>query len=259
MLIEKANHAIETMEEWYHLAPPKSPEKHWQDDRSAKEVARAWLGALPGIPPEVDALLKSNVDLEGVVLDRAEPEALLSFDVHSSPRNADLAIVAHDAAGSVAITVEAKADEEFDDLVAGTFSTALERLIENPRSGGVSRILSLAQSLFGPRGSLPLVVDLRYQLLTAAAGTMVLANHLKADRAVLIIHEFVTTRRSRRYLDRNHVDFELFAKRVSCGEIASVEAGRLYGPFRCPGEPLFTCAHRFYFGKAVRHLGKPGA
>jgi hypothetical protein len=259
MLIEKANHPIRTLEEWWQLAPPKSPEIHWQDGRSAKEVARAWLEALPGIPPEVDKLLKSNVDLAGIVPERVEPEALLPFDVYSGPRNADLAIPAHDTAGPVAITVEAKADEEFDDLIANTFSTALERLIQIPRSGGVARIISLAQSLFGPRGVLPSVVQLRYQLLTAAAGTMAFANLLKAERAVMVIHEFVTTRTSRRNLNRNHYDLEAFAKRVSGGEVTSVEAGRLYGPFRCPGEPLFTSAPRFYFGKAVRYLGEPGA
>jgi hypothetical protein len=259
MLIEKANHPIKSLEDWRHMAPPKSPEKHWQDDRSAKEAARAWLGALPGIPPEVDALLTSNADLAGIILDRAEPEALLPFDEHNGPRNADLAIVARDAAGPVAVTVEAKADEEFDGVVADTFSDALERLIENPRSGGVARIISLAQSLFAPRGSLPLLVRLRYQLLTATAGTMALADRLTAKKAVMVIHEFITTRTSRRRLDQNHDDFGAFAMRISGGEITSVEAGRLYGPFRCPGEPLFTSVHSFYFGKAVRHLGEPGA
>jgi hypothetical protein len=223
------------------------------------EAARAWLRALPGIPGEVDQLLRSNVDFKDVVFDRAEPEALLPFDEHNGPRNADLAIVAHDATGPVAITVEAKADEEFDDLVRDTVAAALERLLENPRSGGVARVVSLAQSLFGARRKLPPVSDLRYQLLTATAGTMALADRLNADRAAMVVHEFVTSKTSKRLLDRNQGDLEAFAARISGGAVTSVEDGRLYGPFQCPGEPLFTCAHRFYFGKAVRHLGKPGA
>jgi hypothetical protein len=39
----KCGAEILTMDDWFALAPPKKGEKHWLDNRSAKEMARYWL------------------------------------------------------------------------------------------------------------------------------------------------------------------------------------------------------------------------
>ena len=64
------------------------------------------------MPTEIETLLRSRPDLEDVILDRIMPEQRIDFDEFpGEPRNADLAIAAHDASGVLAITVEGKADE----------------------------------------------------------------------------------------------------------------------------------------------------
>jgi len=152
MRIEKNGVAIESLDGWWRAAPPQDPVKHWVDGRSAKEAARVWLANAPqSPPPEVASLLSSHPDLVDIVLERVEPEAPLVFDGRTGPRHADLAIVARDRRGVVAITVEAKADETFDDTVAVVFDSALERLLATPRSGGVARVVELAQSILSPR------------------------------------------------------------------------------------------------------------
>lgn len=261
MRIEKNNVAIETLESWWQVAPPKDRIKHWVDDHSAKEVARAWLANAPqSPPPEIAALLSSHPDLVDLVLERVEPEALLPFDNRNGPRNADLAITARDRKGVVAITVEAKADEPFDNTVAEVFDVALERLLENPRSGGVARVVDLAQSLIpGWVTGTVAVSELRYQLLTAVAGTLALAAEIEADRAVLVIHEFHTAKTSARLLSRNAQDIDHFVARLSNGTVRAIDEGVLAGPFFVPGEPLFTRQIALYIGKAVRRIGEPAA
>ncbi len=41
--IEKGNQEIRSVDDWFRLAPPKRGEHHWQDGRSAKELARAYF------------------------------------------------------------------------------------------------------------------------------------------------------------------------------------------------------------------------
>jgi hypothetical protein len=261
MRIEKNGLSIESIDDWWRIAPPKDPVRHWVDGRSAKETAKAWLARAPQSPPsEIERLLSSRTDLEGLVIEYVEPEARLPFDGRSSPRNADLAIIARDARGIVAITVESKADEVLDELVATVFKEAIERLIESPRSGGVARIAEVAQSILPPRvPGTPAVAELRYQLLTAVAGTLAHAVALDTDRAIVVIHEFQTTRTSSRKLADNAADIDRFVARLSQGSVQEIVPGRLVGPFVVAGEPLFARPFSLYIGKAIRQIGVPGA
>lgn len=260
MRIEKAGHEITTVEEWHRYAPPKKSEEHWVDGRSAKEAAKAWVECPSQAPKEVLGLLKSNDEFTDLILDRAEPEAKLSFDDFRNPREADLCIWAHDPKGVVAITVEAKADEPFDDTVADTLAKCLERVVENPRSAGVTRTAQLAQSLFNARGSNEeFITDLRYQLLTATAGTLAHAARIGASRAIVVVHQFITSAMSSSGLIRNDADLSRFLKRLSRGRVESLDADRLAGPFMVPGEPLFFEPATLYIGKAVRKIGEPRA
>lgn len=258
MTIRKHDKAITTLDDWFTLAPPKDKEKQWVDGRSAKESAKAWLQSPGAFPAEIAALLQTSGQLGALTIDRIEPEALLPFDSRNGPRNADVAVWAHDQAGSVAITVEAKADEPFDLPVTDVFAQSLERLLETSGSGGVARVVELAQSLFGARTKgLPRVGDLRYQLLTATAGTLALAESTEATRAVLVVHELVTTATSLKKLALNAADFSAFVHRVSAGSVTKAESGVLYGPFSVPAKPLFRSPIALFVGKAVAHLGAP--
>ncbi len=261
MRIEKNGVAIDSIESWWRIAPPKDPVKHWVDGRSAKETARAWLANAPqSPPPEVASLLSSHPDFLDLVIERVEPEALLAFDGRAGPRNADLAITARDRRGVVAVTVESKTDETFDDLVAAVFDAAMERLLITPRSGGVARLVELAQSLLPPKApGTSAVTALRYQLLTAVAGTLAHADALDSDRAVVVIHEFHTSQTSSRLLAENAADVDRFVARLSQGAVRAIEPGILMGPFNIPGEPLFSRQVPLYIGKAVRRIGTPSA
>jgi len=255
MIIKKNDKLITSIEDWKEFAPPKSPEKHWKNGRSAKETARAWLN---GIPKEIELLMCTHPDFQNVTIDAIEPEKKIAFDKHSGPREADLAILAHDKLGEIVIAVEAKADEVFDSLVSTKILNALEARIERSNSKALARIDDLSTSLYDKKHKGEVrVADLRYQLMTAVAGTLAFSVEHEVKRAVLIVHEFITSETSQRKLDKNAKDLTKFYNRISHKTILQFKPGILYGPISVPGEPLFEANSKFYIGKAVRCLGRP--
>lgn len=256
MPIIKNGVEILSLEDWAFRAGPKSHDQ-WVDGRSAKEAARAWLG-LKGseLPGEVLKTLASHASFSSVHEWVAEPEAKLSFDSFpGEPRNSDLVVYANDAFGEFLVAVEAKADEPFGETVPDALASAVERYVQNSRSNGVTRIQQLAVALLGPRqNGDPALKDIRYQLLTATAGALCAADRAGLDRAVLLIHEFVTDKTSDEKHNENARDLNHFVARLSHGAVTSVQPECLYGPFTVPGTPLLSTKVSLFIGKAIRNL-----
>lgn len=220
MRIEKDNKLILTVQDWQVHAPPKSPH-HWVEGRSAYELANAWCGlGGPAMPEVLRRLLDSRDETRGFVPEVAMPERRIPFDsLGGEPRNADLALTGFSATGKVAITIEAKADEPFGETVSATLAAALERLIDQ-------------------KGQ-PRVGDLRYQLLTAVAGTLAFADAEGASIAVLVVHEFVTAKTNATNHLQNGGDYNELLERLSEQRLPEVAGPYLDGPFTVPGGELF--------------------
>lgn len=255
MRISKNGRVIASLLDWEKYAGPKSSGQ-WVDERSAKEVARAWLASGEEFPSEVSAALLAHPRF-GVVLDwRAEPEAKLRFDgFPGEPRNSDLAIYARDATGRYLLAIEAKADEPYGETVAMTIDAAGIRLKANPRSNGLNRVRQLAEALFGDgTAAVANVASLRYQLLTASAGALCAAEQEGYDRTVLLVQEFVTNKTSDDNHLRNSHDLLAFINALKPGVTTVVMAGILYGPFTVPGGNLLKRPPELYIGKVTRNL-----
>ena len=135
---------------------------------------------------------------------------------------------------------EAKADELFGSTIAKTLADAVERKLANPHSRGIQRVEELIQSLFSPRQKgYPHVAGLRYQLLTAAGGTLAYATKENASIAVLILHEFVTEETNDENLTRNDSDYLNFLHRLGEAQTSASDTAVLRGPFSFPSGPLF--------------------
>jgi len=241
---------IRTLADWELHAGPKS-KGQWVKERSAWELANAWCGdSNPSMPACIQELLNSCAQTCGFQADVVWPEHQITFDSFGGPRNADLTVIGHTATAKVAITVEAKADESFGDTVNGTFAAALERAIQSADSGGVRRIEELARALFRAcdkdKGQV-LAALLRYQLLTAVAGTIAFADQQHADLAVLIVHEFITAKTTDERHAKNASDYEMFLGRLGITTVP--DAPRLLGPVGIPGGTLFPGGRRLYIGK----------
>jgi hypothetical protein len=247
--ISKQEVLITSVEDWRRLAPPKSP-SHWVDGRSAKEMALAWLeGGGRKMPAEVQTLLESHKDFGAVLQWDAEPEAKLRFDSHTGePRNSDLVARVRDRHGTYVLAVEGKADESFGETLEAAFLDSLERRLMNPRSKGLDRLQALATGLLRQRQKgQPPATALRYQLLTATAGALAEAKRLDCDRAIMLVHEFITDATRDQKHDRNAHDLNAFVARLDAAGGAPI-GSQLLGPF----DTVLFPGVRLYVGKAIR-------
>jgi hypothetical protein len=260
MHITKDGRAITSLPDWEKYAGPKS-KGHWVDERSAKEGARAWLAGGEEMPPEVSALLLNHSRFGAVREWKAEPEAKLRFDdFPGEPRNSDLAVQVRDDTGHYLIAVEAKADESYGETVAQTIAAAKARLAVNPRSNGLNRLQQLREALFGNGATADDdLLGLRYQLLTASAGTLCEAERRRNGRAVLLVQEFVTNKTHDNNHLRNAVDLLSFMNALKPGVASELHSGKLYGPFTVPGGKLLKVIPEFYIAKVTRDLRGAGA
>lgn len=256
MPITKHGKDIRSMREWFELAPPKKGKEHWVEGRSALECARAWCPAdgTTEVPSEIVDLLASHPSTAAAVIRWATPEYPIRFDrFPGEPRNADMALLADHPDGPIAMTIEAKADEPFDELVSSILLEGAMKISRDESTNSIARVQQLARSLLPkPVPGTRLLGELRYQLLTGVAGTLAFAERASAQRAVFIVHEFVTDRTKDDKLAANAADLDAFIGRLTAGAVPAVRAGRLYGPFTVPGAPLFSDRTHLYVGKAVR-------
>jgi hypothetical protein len=172
-MIHKSHTRLTTLEDWRIHAGPKSTVQ-WQDHRSAKESARAWLGAGPGIPEEIREVLEAHPKFGPLETWSAEPEARVRFDsFRGEPANLDILVEGRDDRGPVVMAVEAKADETFGQTLDGAWAAAEARLEKRPGSKGIARLEQLLWAVLGvePK-AIASVAHLRYQLLTGTAALL---------------------------------------------------------------------------------------
>jgi len=258
MRIEKSGCPIRTLEEWRIHAGPKS-EKHWVPGRSACETGRAWLGdgGAPSLPAEIRDLFDSSELTRGFEAEVVYPERQIRFDDFSGePRNADLALFGHAGERKVAVTIEAKADEAFSNVLAKEMILARRAKEKNPASRKQERIESLIQGILGVSlESFREVEKLRYQLFTGVAGTLTWARETGAELAVFLIQVFETGKTQKKHLDRNEADFSEFILALNRGSPLPVLSGRLHGLYRLPGSGRYAQPMPLLIGKVVSKVG----
>ena len=247
MKISKNRKPIDSVESWFEFAPPKLGLRHWVDRRSAKELARAFCGSGEVcVPAELQNLLDSSPTLAPLEMTEAWPEHKIALDTfRGEPRNADLAAIAVGRTGTVALTIEAKADESFGELIETVLAKAPER------SNIPKRIEMLMHRLFGQPTDLSTI---RYQLLHGVAASLIFAADQKAAAAVFVVFEFRGPGCSKENLARNASDLQKFVTLVS-GTMQRLRVGQLSGPFTVPGGGKIPPGMPLFIGKVIREVG----
>jgi hypothetical protein len=202
---------LTSVEAWGLFAPPAS-ETHWQEGRSAMELARAWTQ--PAGPAALCGLLATDPKTTVVELTSAVAEAQVAFDTHpGGRRNHDLLVQALCAGGETVVGVEAKADETYGQTVCAYAKAAAAKATKGQATNAPQRLTELLSDLAaGNLSQRPQLGLLRYQLLSGIAGTLAAAP--VGGQAVFIVHEFVTDKTAVAKRQRNHAALALALKEL---------------------------------------------
>lgn len=216
---------IGSLNEWFIKCPPQSKQKHWKDGRSAKETAKHWVYTIP--QPFKDILKQWKLEFNV-----CSPEFVSTFDANGgNGRNHDLLILAeNENKEPFVISVESKVDEPFGDTISDTIKAADLRLEKSPNSKGLIRIEDLRIALFGEEDNSQL--SLRYQLLTAVAGTISEAKKQKAKSSIFLIQTFISSEINKNKQKQNQNDLDSFIALFSKSKYAQIHNNQLIGPFR---------------------------
>lgn len=220
---------IKSVEDWFRLAPPKEGHEHWKDGRSAKELAKAFFRkGRAAIPAELGTLLSSHPVTKGFAPTHGIAEMVTRLDSFGGEhRNHDLILSDGWPRGRFLICIEAKADESFGPLVG-------EHRADKAKVQGSKvpeRIDLLSKALFG-RPMDEQIAALRYQLLTAVAGTLIEAKLRGANGALFLAYEFRTSETKPDNLERNHNDLSRFSVALAEAELGPCQ---IIGPIKVLG------------------------
>jgi hypothetical protein len=232
-IVNRKDRPIRSVDQWGVLAKP-AQDLHWQDGRSAKELAKAWFDGSG--PAALAKLLARHAETDGLRIHKATAEAQTTFDsLPGGRRNHDLLIEAETAGGPTIIGVEGKADETFGQTIDG-YLRAAERRAERGEATNAPRRLEglLADLAATTLDSRPELGELRYQLFSGVAGTLAAAG--TGTQAVFVVHEFKTSKTTKRRRDANGAAIARFVEHVLGGVVPADQEWWLVGPFSVPAE-----------------------
>lgn len=250
VIMAPTGESIVSVDDWFAKAPPMRGEAHWKDDRSAKELARAWFrSGRASVPAELYHALAERFG--GFEVTVAKPEHVTRFDAFpGGARNHDLLLLLRRGAEQVVVGIEGKAGESLDATVIAKYERAMRGRDDGATTKLPERVLGLVEGLFGKRlGEHVGLGEVRYQLLTASAGTLVEAKAHGASSAVVLIHEFGRPTREGA-LSEAQVAIAGFISAFEVEAPAAAAVGALYGPLPVRGTDRIPADIPLYIGLA---------
>lgn len=238
--VSRHDEPITTLEEWRTLGKPAA-DHHWQQGRSARELAEDWLQR--DAAARVVSLLELQEAFGGITLIEGVAEKQTQFDdLPRGKRNHDLLVRATCRAGNVTIGVEGKADESFDKPLWQWRERATSASAD---SAAPQRLDHLTGLWFGTTidrdQTQPPLACLGYQLLSALAGTLADAKADEAGLAVLLVHEFVTDKTDDARHQANARVLENFVTRLAGDATREGDADAwITAPVNVPGDGSWT-------------------
>lgn len=238
-----AKQTICSLKDWYSKCPPQRKDLHWQPDHSSMETAKLWLC---GIPIEFAEML-NGFDLD---YELCSPELVSRFDKYNgNGRNHDLLILAKDKKNEkVMISVESKVDESYGQTI-GPYLKSIRRKKEGGKASNAdSRIEELRKAII-PQFETNVFESLRYQLLTAVAGTLREAKMQGAKRAIFLVQTLKTSNINEGKNRKNQRDLDSFIKVISNGKHPNIRDNDLFGPFKFTGNEIIPDDVELWIGK----------
>jgi hypothetical protein len=249
MIYNSGGESIESVADWFRKAPPKSPKVHWQDGRSAKELAKAWFqSGLAAVPEEIEQLLAAAFPDWSAVEAHVENEVTLD-ELGGEQRTIELLVLGESGVGRVAISLDATADESFGDYIGVYY----DRCKSKTASNVPARIEALLEAVLGG----PLTAErrnLRYGLLHSTAAALVEARNCEAAFAVLLVVEFLSDGLNEKRVETNRKDYHNWVEALRPWASGASVAG-LEGPFLMPGSGQIPADLPLFVGRVTVKLG----
>lgn len=163
--LEPSN-GITLLDDWLLKCPPQGGERHWVEGRSSQETAKCWLH---GTPKEFTDILKKN----NLTFEFCSPELVTKIDSYrGNSRNHDLLILAKNSNSErVVISIESKVNESFGCTIGSILKT-IEKRKQKETPTNVDKHIEKLKRAISPNVNQDIFESLRYQLLTAVAGTL---------------------------------------------------------------------------------------
>jgi len=242
---------IISLNDWLSKCPPQGGKRHWVDGRSSKDTALYWL---QGTPKEfTDILKKFNLTFE-----LCSPELVTKIDRYQgNSRNHDLLILAKNSNSErVVISIESKVDESFGNTI-GSKLRVIEKLKQKGTPTNVDKRIEILKRAIFPNVYQDIFESIRYQLLTAIAGTLSEAKKQEAKKAIFIVQNLPTSAvPSKKHLN-NQLDFDYFIKVLTNGNHHSISDNELLGPFLFTGNDFIPNNIELWIGKYSVDISTP--
>jgi hypothetical protein len=235
--------SISTLNEWFLNCSPQGKIKQWKNGRSAKETAKHWLYTIPLEFRDILKCFKLDFKL-------CSPEHVSYFDKYTgNGRNHDLLINATNPnREKFIISVESKVDEEFGPTIGKYLDKIQKKKNNGQNSNADKRIEDLRKAIF-PNISISDFGELKYQLLTAIAGTLAEAKKQEAKKAVFLVQTFISNNMKSKLHRQNQLDFDYLIKLLTNGKQEIIHDGDLVGPFTFPGNEFIPDNVELWVGK----------
>jgi hypothetical protein len=219
----------------------------WKPGRSAMELAASWFrsGAC-ACPSELAALLDSHRLTRDWQFVDGCPELVTALPQRGEGRNHDLWLKGSSAGGPLTVCIEAKVDEPFGNRIGESVDAALR---QNAHSGLPARARALLHLLTGMDVAPEAAPwrDLRYQLLTACAGTAIQASFDHSQLGVFVVQEFTGPGVDAALQRQNDEDLKLFVRDVL--DVHELQDGMLVGPTMIRSGPALPSDVQLLVGK----------
>ena len=211
-MVDSRSQRISNLDQWRsRIFDGTSKARHWKKGRSAFSLAEFIMGHRKGasyLEKRISSVLSRHVTLE-----LATPEFLARFDSYpGNPSNLDLGITGHVGRlalkQSLFVGLAAKVDETFGSTVGSRYSSAMKIRKAGKSTNAPERVKGLLSNYFSAKGSpdSSRFADIRYQLLTGAAGTLAAPGKI----SVFYILVFRTSLYDERKGLANRRDYERF-------------------------------------------------
>ncbi len=225
----KNNRLITNLESWKTAFIEVDKEKNWEEGRSACTLAKYFTTpnieesyGIKKIKEYFEALGSSNLKFNSAEIEHRSP-----FDKYKGgTRMQDLVIWGESEKGSILVCIEAKVDEEFNELLNEAYDTAKQKFEKDPNSNAQKRIEELCDKYLNVSAESIKSGDennIRYQLLYYLAGSICEAKCC-ADVVFMPIMVFKTNMYDAAKGDRNSKDYEQFIKALKF-EMCNEEKG----------------------------------